>query len=212
MVAAEVARDGTSSYHQARSRRAGPLSWAFGVLHSTNVDSTSIGIAGEFYVLAQLAQRGLVASFTLANTKAIDILVFDESLDKLFKLEVKTTNLPPKRVALFSDEPVYSWPMSAKHERIAGPRLFFCFVVLQGPCTLPLFFIVPSSYVAEYVREQHQYWLRTRTRAVNPTGMRQFRIRTSDPFGFKDNWSILSGQSPPEHQIKLSEPWFSHDH
>ena len=46
---------------------------------------------------------------------------------------------------------------------------------------------------AEYVREQHLYWLRTRTRAVNPTAMRQFRIRMSDPLGFKDNWSLLSG-------------------
>jgi hypothetical protein len=175
------------------------------------VDSTNIGIAGEFYVLAQLAQRGLVASFTPANTKAVDILVFDESLDNFCKLEVKTTNQSPRRETLFSDEPVYSWPMSAKHERIADPRLFFCFVVLQGPCTLPLFFIVPSSYVADYVREQHLYWIRTRTQAVNPTAMRQFRIRTTDPLGFKDNWSILSGQSPPEHQVKLSEPWFSHE-
>ena len=128
---------------------------------TTMVDSTNIGIAGEFYVLAQLAQRGLIASFTLANTKAIDILVFDESLDNLCKLEVKTTNLSPRREALFSDEPVYSWPMSAKHEHVADPRLFFCFVVLQGPSTLPLFFIVPSSYVADYVREQHLHWLRT---------------------------------------------------
>jgi hypothetical protein len=167
----------------------------------TRVDSTNIGIAGEFYVLAQLAQRGLIASFTLANTKAIDILVFDESLDRLCKLEVKTTNLPSRRETLFSEEPVYSWPMSAKHERVADPRLFFCYVVLQGPCTLPLFFIVPSSYVADYVREQHLHWIRTRTRPVNPTSMRQFRIRVGDPLGFKDNWSLLSGQTPPSRQV-----------
>jgi hypothetical protein len=162
----------------------------------TMVESTNIGIAGEFYVLAQLAQRGLIASFTLANTKAIDILVFDESLDKLCKLEVKTSILPPRKETLFSDEPVYSWPMFAKHERVADPRLFFCFVVLKGACTLPLFFIVPSSYVADYVREQHLHWIRTRTRPVNPTSMRQFRIRVSDPLGFKDNWSLLSGRPP----------------
>jgi hypothetical protein len=174
-------------------------------------DSTNIGIAGEFYVLAQLAQRGLIASFTLANTKAIDILVFDASLDRLCKLEVKTTNLSARRESLFADEPVYSWPMSAKHERVADPRLFFCFVVLQGPCTLPLFYVVPSSYVADYVREQHLYWIRTRTHSVNPTSMRQFRIRVSDPLGFRDNWSLLSGQTPPGRQVQISEPWFSND-
>jgi hypothetical protein len=176
------------------------------------VDSTNIGLAGEFYVLAQLAQRGLVASFTLANTKAVDILVFNEGIDHLFKLEVKTTNKPPRRESLFSADPVYSWPMSAKHEHIADPRLFFCFVALQGLSTLPLFFVVPSSYVADYVREQHLYWLRTRTRAVEPTNkMRQFRIHPSDPLGFKDNWSVLSGQPPSPHQLKLSESWSSHD-
>jgi hypothetical protein len=35
------------------------------------MESTNIGIAGEFYVLAQLAQRGFVASFTLAALSGI---------------------------------------------------------------------------------------------------------------------------------------------
>ena len=39
------------------------------------MDSTQIGLAGEFYVLAQLVQRGLMASLTLANAKGVDILV-----------------------------------------------------------------------------------------------------------------------------------------
>ena len=182
-----------------------------GQIGGRTVDSTNVGLAGEFYVLAQLAQRGFVASLTLANTKAVDILVFNESLDHLFKLEVKTTNQPPRRDKLFSDDLVYSWPMSAKHERVADSRLFFCFVALQGPCTLPLFFIVPSSYVADYVREQHLYWQRARAREGTLTSMRQFRIRITDPLAFRDNWSLLSGQLPSPHQAKLSEPWFSHD-
>jgi hypothetical protein len=173
------------------------------------MDSTNVGLSGEFYVLAQLAQRGFIASLTLANTKAVDILVFNESLDLLFKLEVKTTNKSPGKEMLFSVDPVYSWPMSAKHEGIADPRLFFCFVALQGPSTLPLFFIIPSSYVADYVHQQHLYWLRTHPHSV--TLMRKFRIRATDPLGFKNNWSLLSGQSPSPDQVKVSEPWLSHD-
>ena len=173
------------------------------------MDSTNVGLAGEFYVLAQLAQRGFIASLTLANTKAVDILVFNESLDLLFKLEVKTTNKLPGNAALFSVDPVYSWPMSAKHEAIADPRLFYCFVALQGHSTLPLFFIVPSSYVADYVRQQHLYWLGTHPLSV--TDMRKFRIRETDPLGFKNNWSLLEGQPPSPGQLKVSEPWFSHD-
>ena len=37
--------------------------------------NSSIGIAGEFFVAAELTRRGYVASLTSKNTKAIDILV-----------------------------------------------------------------------------------------------------------------------------------------
>src|SRR4051794_309287 len=90
------------------------------------MDSTNIGLAGEFYVLAQLAQRGFVASFTLANTKAVDILVFNETLDHLFKLEVKTTQRPPRNAKLFSDDLVYSGPIPKKWRRTAGLDSIAC--------------------------------------------------------------------------------------
>lgn len=176
------------------------------------MNSTNIGIAGEFYVLAQLAQRGFVASFTLANTKGIDIIVINPPLDHFIKLEVKTTNSQPRKERPFSLDAVYAWPMSEKHETISDPRTFYCFVVLQGPSTLPLFFVVPSSYVAEYVREQHRYWVRTRTQPPDPSNkMRRFRIHLSDPLRFKDNWQPLTGVSPTPQQSHVMEPWVSHD-
>ena len=45
--------------------------------------------------------------------------------------------------------------MSTKHERLIGEDLFYCFVILRECTQLPRFFIVPSLYVATYVREQH---------------------------------------------------------
>src|SRR5439155_11308348 len=135
------------------------------------MDNTQIGLAGEFYVLAQLVQRGLVASLTLANTKGVDILVSNTTLNQLFKIEVKTTNSNPRRESLFAQEPCYAWPMSSKHERLVDSNLFYCFVALRGFEQLPKFFIVPSLYVATYVREQHAYWLRTRQKPVAETTM-----------------------------------------
>lgn len=38
------------------------------------LETTSIGLAGEYHVLAQLAQRGFVGALTLSNTKAVDNL------------------------------------------------------------------------------------------------------------------------------------------
>jgi hypothetical protein len=39
------------------------------------MEYAQIGLAGEYYVLAQLAQRGLVGALTLGHTKGVDILV-----------------------------------------------------------------------------------------------------------------------------------------
>jgi hypothetical protein len=171
------------------------------------MDNTQTGLAGEFYVLAQLVQRGLVATFTLANTKGVDILVSNAELNRLFKIEVKTTDRNPHHESLFADEPCYHWPMSEKHERLRDANLFYCFVALLGCAQLPRFFVVPSLYVATYVREQHAYWLRTRQKSVSETTMRRFRIPATDPLGFENNWGILAGETVQEKHLVLSDPW-----
>ena len=53
------------------------------------LDKSQIGLAGEYYVLAQLTARGFIATLTLGNTKGIDILVTNQEINKLFKVEVK---------------------------------------------------------------------------------------------------------------------------
>jgi hypothetical protein len=172
------------------------------------MDNTQIGLAGEFYVLAQLVQHDLIATLTLANTKGVDILVANPELNRLFKIEVKTTDSDPRYESLFSNEPCYSWPMSAKHERLIDADLFYCFVVLRGCTQLPRFFIVPSRYVATYVRAQHAYWLRTRQKPVADTTMRRFRIPASDPLGFENNWVVLAEGAVQEKHLVLADPWF----
>jgi hypothetical protein len=172
-----------------------------------SLQSTNIGIAGEFYVLAQLAQRNFVAALTLANTKGVDILVSNATLQRLFKLEVKTTDCKTKRESLFGASPFFTWTMSEKHEQLDDPNLVFCFVTLRGESLLPRFFLVPSSYVSQYVREQHRYWLRTRVRQVANTTMRRFRIDENDRLGFENNWGLLMGDPPRPEQCVVSEPW-----
>lgn len=172
------------------------------------MDHTQIGLTGEFYVLAQLMQRGHVATLTLGNTKGVDILVSNPELNRLFKVEVKTTERGPTREPQFSDEPCYGWPMGVKHERIVDDNLFYCFVVLRGTEHLPRFFVVPSVYVALYVREQHAYWIRSRSKPPNETSMRRFRIMVSDPMGFENNWDLLAGAEVQDSQRIPREPWY----
>jgi len=155
------------------------------------LDKTQIGLTGEYYVLAQLSAIGLIATLTLGNTKGIDILVTNQDINKLFKVEVKTTTKPPKNEKLFSEKPTYQWTMGKKHETIKDRNLIYCFVYIKEIDKLPFFFLVPSIKVAKYVKWQHEYWLSTRTKKVKETTMRRFRIEIDDPDNYQNKWDIF---------------------
>ena len=129
---------------------------------------------------------------TLSNTKGVDIIVSDQRLEKLCKLEVKTTTKLPSRERLFGNEKSFTWVMSSKHEKINEKSLYYCFVALQNETTLPKFFIVPSSYVAWYVKWQHKKFLKSRKRKGAATNIRRFRIPITDPKKFENAWNKLS--------------------
>jgi hypothetical protein len=154
-------------------------------------DKVLTGLAGEYYVLAQLAERGFTAALTLGNSKNVDIIVTSPNGKKITRLEVKTSSLPLRHEHLFGHRKFYIWAMGEKHEKIKERNLYYCFVVLQGKGSLPNFFVVPSAYVARYVRWQHRFWLKSRKSKVKDTPMRNFRIEEHDPRGFRDNWSAL---------------------
>lgn len=150
------------------------------------------GLAGEYYVLAQLAHRNLVATMTLSNTKGVDILVTNQELNKLFKVEVKTTKSKPGKSSLFGDGKYYKWVMNKNNEDARQSNLFYCFVALQGYEELPRIFVVPSNYVGDYLKSQHKIWLNApRDNPVRDTSMRNFRIDEQDPEGFQNNWEVF---------------------
>lgn len=157
------------------------------------MDKSQIGLAGEFYTLAQLTQRGYVATLTLGNTKGVDILVTNQEINRLYKVEVKTTNKKQRREKLFGDGFFYIWAMASKHERIRDKNLIYCFVALGNVTERPEFFLVSSEKVADYVQWQHQHWLNTRERTVKETNMRNFRIEVEDPKKYREDWSIFEG-------------------
>ena len=159
------------------------------------MDKALIGLTGEYYVLAQLAQRGLVGALTLGHTKGIDILVSDSKYKTLFRVEVKTSIKKPQHESLFGKTAFYTWTMSKKHETIKDDRLYYCFVNLCKSDELPTFFIVPSKSVASYVRNQHIRWLNSRKSKVQDTTMRRFRIAVDDPDGYLINWKAFGRTS-----------------
>lgn len=166
------------------------------------ISKNAIALAGEFAVLSQLYMRGFDANLTLGNTKRVDILASYPDLDRMFKLEVKTSfNGKPSHSKMFGH--TLSWVMSKKHESITDPNLFYCFVNIARETNRFDFYIVPSAIVADYVRAQHQYWLDATAidhRKGVDTDIRRFRlgvdeteysIETPLEGDFENNWEIL---------------------
>jgi hypothetical protein len=158
----------------------------------TALQKTLTGLAGEYHVLAQLAERGIVGALTLGSTKSVDILAHTPATDRLYRVEVKTTCRPLKRDRIFGTHKFYCWPMSEKHEAIAAPDLIYCFVSVQGPGAAPRIFVVPSAYVAKYVANQHRTYRKSRGfTGPDENTMRMFRVPEHDPDGFAENWDIF---------------------
>ena len=148
------------------------------------LSSVQTGIAGEYFVAAELSRRGLVASITLRNTRGIDILASNADATKSVGIQVKTRQ---------GSRP--DWMMNRKAELDLAENLFYVFVCLPTAGASD-YYIVPRKYVTKYVRESHQTWLATPGRkgqAHRDTNLRHFK----DPEGrFKDRWDLLGLDEP----------------
>jgi hypothetical protein len=167
----------------------------------TRISPNSVSLAGEFAALSRLALWGYDANMTLGRTKNVDILVSDPRTNKMYQLEVKTNLDSRKRppVSKLFGRYMTGWIMHEKHESIARPELWYCFVTISVESKLARFFIVPSVIVAKYVQTQHRLWLDT-TQGKN-TPMRLFRIGLNDENyriptptmeQYEDNWEFKS--------------------
>lgn len=137
------------------------------------------GIAGEYFVAAELSRRGYVASLTLRNTKGIDILASNLDATRSVGIQVKTNQ--------GSGE---GWMLNKKAEEDTAENLFYVFVRLNG-LDSPDYYIVPRVEVAKRVRESHQEWLETPGRGGRPHVDNPLR-RFSDPDNvYRDRWGLL---------------------
>jgi hypothetical protein len=137
------------------------------------------GIAGEYFVAAELSRRGLVASLTLRNTRGIDILASNAEATKSVGIQVKT-NQGGKR----------HWLLSEKAERDTAENLFYVFVNLNERGA-PDYHIVPRSVVAKYVRERHAAWLATPGRGGKPHRENAMRVFRDEANEYRDRWDLL---------------------
>ncbi len=110
------------------------------------------GVAGEYFVAAELSRRGYIASITLRNTRGIDILASNEAASRQVGIQVKANRGSAR-----------AWILHAKAETYYAENLYYVFVNLNldRQDAHPAFYIVPSQVVAAHIRVGHHKWLVT---------------------------------------------------
>ena len=144
------------------------------------ISGINAGVAGEYFVAAELSKRGYIASITLRNTKGIDVLASNAAATKTVGIQVKTRQGRG-----------LSWVLSEKAENYHSPGLFYIFVNLKGLEERPEFFIVPSKTVAAFAKKNHKKWLLTlgqKGQKHNDTTMRQFHDEAEE---YLERWDLL---------------------
>jgi hypothetical protein len=146
----------------------------------TVIPSVLTGVAGEYFVAAELSRRGYIASISLRNTRGIDILATNQAATRSITIQCKTNQSGAR-----------NWMLNQKGEDFFAPDHYYVFVALGSATERPRFHVVPSATVAKYIRESHQRWLRTPGRGGRQhvdTPVRNFK--DSDDT-YLDRWDLL---------------------
>lgn len=142
--------------------------------------SSLSGVAGEYFVAAELSRRGYLASITLRNSREIDVLAASADASRSVGIQVKANQ---------GSSP--SWLLRRTAENIRDPNIFYVFVNLNEPGGPPSYHVTPSATVADSISAAHRRWLSGRRRDGGPrkdTPMRKFE----DPEGkFLNAWHLL---------------------
>ena len=105
------------------------------------IPSLLAGVAGEYFVAAELSRRGHIASISLRNTRGIDLLATNEEGSRSITIQCKTNQLARK-----------AWVLNEKSEDFVSDAHFYVFVALGEVLARPSYHVVPSRAVAEIGR------------------------------------------------------------
>lgn len=158
--------------------------WEYNDMKKMIDKNSSIGIAGEFFVAAELTRRGYVASLTSKNTKAIDILASNKDGSKSVAIQVKTCD----------NRKIDKWMMTESSEKVFSDNLFYVLVNMNEG-EMPSYYIVPSTFVAQKLMADYELWLKTpglKGQRHNPTTMRTFTFADSNQrLSHQNAWHLL---------------------
>jgi hypothetical protein len=129
-------------------------------------DGQMSGLAGEFFVAAELLKRDIQTSVTFGNAKSIDLLAHNSETSASFTIQVKA--LRANNYFLLNPDKVV-----ADH--------IYAFVLLNAPGQHVRYFIVPGS---ELIQNPDRFGKGFRDPKLPG-------ILPRDLAGFEDNWAVF---------------------
>lgn len=143
------------------------------------------GVAGEYFVAAELSRRGWIATMTIKNTPNIDIIATTIDGRRSLSIQVKTRSTGNRQ----------GWILNKGIETLVpGHNFLIAFVDLKGNDDRPDYFIIPKNRFAKWIAKRHQEWLVTlgrsgRAHVDNP--IRAFDKAQFHVFKrYHNNWDI----------------------
>ena len=145
------------------------------------LESTLVGVAGEYLVAGELTLRGHIASITLRNSRGMDIIASNADASKSISIQVKTNS-----------DGHAKWILTQKSEHFYSSNHFYVMVALKPLGHRPDFYIVPSQVVADYIANRHAAWLKGKK--VGGASRKDSAIRNFiDLDGkYREAWYLLS--------------------
>jgi hypothetical protein len=122
-------------------------------------DGQLSGLAGEFFVAAELLKRGLQTSVTFGNAKAIDLLAHNPAINHTFPVQVKS--LRKKNY----------FPISP--DRIKAEYLYV-FVLLNKPGEAVQYFIVPGAVLTDEAERFGKDFQHPTFPGIHPNRLQEF--------------------------------------
>jgi hypothetical protein len=144
------------------------------------IPSLLAGVAGEYFVAAELSRRGHIASISLRNTRGIDILATNREASRSITIQCKTNQLARK-----------VWILNDKCEDFVSDTHFYVLVALGGVLERPRYHVVPSRDVASYTSTSHSEWLRTPGRAGRQHVDNPIRNFSDPDDEYLERWDLL---------------------
>jgi hypothetical protein len=147
---------------------------------SDRIPSVLVGVAGEYFVAAELSRRGYIASISLRNTRGIDILATNADSSRAITIQCKTNQQGKK-----------AWVLNEKCEEFHSANHFYVFVVLGDPDQRPFYHIVPSEALARFIKRDHRQWIATPGRNGQPHVDNPVRRFIDPDDAYLERWDLL---------------------